>query len=274
MRYVGWSNVTGWQLQKIVDESRRLGVTVAVSLQAQYSLLCRQIEWELVDVCDGEKVALLPWSPLKVRVAALRRCSRPRRGSTACPRTRSHPQGGWLSGKVKRDGSGLEGTRISWAEATGSKMQSHPTLSAFKDDDRVWALLDAMAEMGTAYGASVAQVALRWVLQRRAVTSIVIGVKSVAQLADNLGCLRFALSDAEMARLEALSDIGKPYPYEMVWRVQTGRTRTAATTAAAGAGVAAGGAGASAAPTPAATATATATAAAAAAGAGAGAAAK
>ena len=149
-----------------------------------------------------------------------------------------------FSGKVKRDGSGLEGTRISWAEATGSKMQSHPTLSAYKDDERVWELLDALAEMATAHGATVAQVALRWVLQRRAVTSIVIGVKSVAQLTDNLGCLRFALSDAEMGRLEALSDIGKPYPYEMVWRVQAGRMRTAATTTAAGAGVAAGGAGA------------------------------
>lgn len=39
VRYVGWSNVTGWQLQKIVDEAKRLGVAVCVSLQAQYSLL-------------------------------------------------------------------------------------------------------------------------------------------------------------------------------------------------------------------------------------------
>lgn len=157
------------------------------------------------------------------------------------------PQGGWLSGKVKRDGSGLEGSRISWAEATGSKMQSAPGLSAFKDDERVWALLDALAAIAAAHDATVAQAALRWVLQKRGVTSIVIGVKSVAQLADNLGALKFALSDAEMARLDECSDIGKPYPYEMVWRVQAGRTRTAATTTAAGAGLpaaAAAGAGA------------------------------
>lgn len=154
---------------------------------------------------------------------------------------------------MTRDGGGLEGSRISWAEASGSKMQSHPSLSAFKDDERVWALLDGLKAIADAHGASVAQTALRWVLQKRGTTSVVIGVKTVKQLEDNLGALKFALADAEMAQLDALSDPGVPYPYEMVSRVQAGRTRTPATTWAGGApvpapaptaGGAAGGAGA------------------------------
>ena len=53
-----------------------MGLSPVVSLQAQYSLLCRETEWELQDVCQREGLALLPWSPLK---------------------------GGWLTGKIKRD---------------------------------------------------------------------------------------------------------------------------------------------------------------------------
>jgi len=137
---------------------------------------------------------------------------------------------------------------VSWAEASGSKMQSHPSLSAFKDDERVWALLDGLKAIADAHGATVAQAALRWVIQKRATTSVVIGVKSVKQLEDNLGCLKFALTEGEMGQLDTLSDPGSPYPYEMVWRVQAGRTRTPATTWAGGAPVptpapAAGGAG-------------------------------
>jgi aryl-alcohol dehydrogenase-like predicted oxidoreductase len=76
VRYTGWSNVTGWQLQKIVCESRRLGVTPPASAQLQYSLLERHVELELAAVCANEGVALLPWSPLK---------------------------GGWLAGKHSRE---------------------------------------------------------------------------------------------------------------------------------------------------------------------------
>ena len=124
--------MTGWQLQKIACETRRLGLAPCVSLQAQYSLLCRQTEYELTDVCAGEGVGLFAWSPLK---------------------------GGWLSGKVRRDPAeataALAGSRIEWAEANGIKQQSAPTLSTFKDDERVWSLLGALEEVATAHGPTV-----------------------------------------------------------------------------------------------------------------------
>ena len=101
-------------------------------VQAQYSLLARGIELELTDVCAGEGVGVFAWSPLK---------------------------GGWLSGKVRRDpaeaAASLAGSRIEWAEATSSKLQSSPGLSTFKDDERVWALLSYMQEVAAAHGPAV-----------------------------------------------------------------------------------------------------------------------
>ncbi len=187
VRYTGWSNLTGWQVVKVVAEAKRLGVSPPVSLQEQYSLLCRATEWEVTEACAAEGVALLPWSPLK---------------------------GGWLSGKMARDAPPPEGSRVAVQEAKGAAMQSHPTFSQFAGQERVWALLDGLkavaAEVGG--GATVAQVAIRWLLQKPNVPSVVIGAKNEQQLQDNLGALRFALSAAQMARLDALSAEAPPYP--------------------------------------------------------------
>jgi aryl-alcohol dehydrogenase-like predicted oxidoreductase len=199
IRYYGFSNTTGWQTQLIVDTARRLGVAPPASLQEQYSLLCRQTEWEVTEVCERENVALLPWSPLK---------------------------GGMLSGKVTRETTAApEGSRLAWAESTGAKMQSHPTFSQFKDDERTFAVIDALQAVAKETGATVAQVAIRWLLQKRSVASVVIGAKSVAQLNDNLGAAKVRLTDAQMAALDAASAIPAPYPYEMVTRLQAGRKR-------------------------------------------------
>ena len=65
IRYHGWSNVTGYQAMKIMSECARLGLSPPVSISSQYSLLCRQTEWEVLPVCEGEGIAMLPWSPQK-----------------------------------------------------------------------------------------------------------------------------------------------------------------------------------------------------------------
>ena len=200
VRYTGWSNLTGWQVVKVVAESRRLGIAPPVSLQEQYSLLCRATEWEVAEACAAEGVALLPWSPLK---------------------------GGWLSGKMARDAPPPEGSRVAVQEAKGTAMQSHPTFSMFAGQERVWALLEGAAAVAAEVGggATVAQVAIRWLLQKPNVPSVVIGAKTVAQLSDNLGALRFELTAAHMAKLDALSAEAPPYPYEMVTRLNAARRR-------------------------------------------------
>lgn len=102
------------------------------------------------------------------------------------------------------------------AAANGIKQQSAPTLSAFKDDEGVWALLDELgAVAATRPGATVAHVALAWLLSRRSVTSVVLGVKTVAQLEENLGALALALTPEELSRIDALSAPPAVYPYEV-----------------------------------------------------------
>jgi len=204
IRYYGLSNVTGWQLQLFLSTAQRLGMAPPASLQQQYSLLCRQTEWEVVPVCLRNNVGFLPWSPLK---------------------------GGWLSGKVDRASGIPEGTRIAWAESTGSSTQSGPSYSAFKDDEKTWALIDGLKKVAaeSGGGATVAQTAIRWLLQRPVVTSVVFGAKSLAQLEDNMRAAAGApLSEDHVRLLDQLSHVPAPYPYEMVNRLQAGRRREVA----------------------------------------------
>jgi aryl-alcohol dehydrogenase-like predicted oxidoreductase len=184
VRYTGWSNVTGWQMMKIIAVSKAMGFTPPVSLQAQYSLLCRETEYELTDVCLSEGVGLLPWSGLK---------------------------GGWLSGKMQRGVGAPEGSRVAVVEKSGKPMQSHPSFSQFADDERVWAVLGGLEAIAKEIGSTVPAVALRWLLEKPSVPSIVIGCKTLAQLEGNLQAAAIALTPAHMAQLDALS--AKPLPY-------------------------------------------------------------
>ncbi len=76
IHYVGLSNFTGWQVQKAVDLAEANGWARPVTLQPQYNLLVREVEWEIVPACQASGLGLLPWSPLG---------------------------GGWLTGKYRRD---------------------------------------------------------------------------------------------------------------------------------------------------------------------------
>ena len=64
VNYVGLSNFAGWQVQKAVDVADARNLNPPVTLQPQYNLLVREIEWEIIPVCQAEGLGLLPWSPL------------------------------------------------------------------------------------------------------------------------------------------------------------------------------------------------------------------
>jgi aryl-alcohol dehydrogenase-like predicted oxidoreductase len=202
VRYVGVSNVTGWQFQKIIDMSRELGLNQIVSNQAQYNLLCRSTEWEIMEVCKREGVSCLPWSPLK---------------------------GGLLTGKFKRGmdiPSDSESSRVAWVEADKSRSnQSHPSLQQWADKEMFWQLSDTLTEIAAAHEATVPQVAIAWLLHKPTVASVVIGARNATQLNDNLQAANFTLSKEELDELDEKSKIELPYPYEMVFRLQKGRER-------------------------------------------------
>jgi aryl-alcohol dehydrogenase-like predicted oxidoreductase len=184
VRYTGWSNVSGWQMMKVLAVSAAAGYTPPVSLQVQYSLLCRSTEWELTEVCEREGVGLMPWSGLK---------------------------GGWLTGKMVRGVGAPAGTRVAAIEATGKPMQSHPSFTQFAEDESVWGVLEGLGDIAKELGSTIPAVALRWLLQKPSVPSLVIGCRTMEQLESNLQACAVALTPAHMARLDALS--AKPAPY-------------------------------------------------------------
>ena len=182
VRYVGLSNFTGWQVQKAVAVARQLGLAVPVTLQPQYNLLVREVEWEVVPSCLDAGLGLLPWSPLG---------------------------GGWLTGKYTRDERPTGSTRLGEDPERG--MEAYGTRSV---QQRTWDVVEAVQQVAGARGASMAQVALAWLVDRPSVTSVILGARTLEQLEDNVGAGDLHLSAEETAVLDAASDPAPTdYPY-------------------------------------------------------------
>jgi len=190
--YYGFSNFLGWQLTKAVHLARAHGWSAPVTLQPQYSLLVREIESEIVPASLDAGIGLLPWSPLG---------------------------GGWLSGKYKRDQAPAGATRLGENPERGME-----AWKARNEDPRTWEIVDAVRAIAERHDASDAQVALAWLAQQPAVTSVILGVRSVAQLDDNLAAAGLTLSDDELAQLDKVSSprVGV-YPYGPMARDQRSR---------------------------------------------------
>jgi aryl-alcohol dehydrogenase-like predicted oxidoreductase len=182
IQYVGVSNFIGWQLQKAALLTRHLGLAPIVTLQPQYNLLQRAVEFELTQVCVNEHIGILPWSPLG---------------------------GGWLTGKYQRDSTPTGRTRLGEDPERGMEAYGRRN-----PEERTWRVVDAVRSVAEARGASMAQVALAWLVDRPAVTSVILGARTPEQLDDNLGAAQVHLSAEETARLDAASaPIVDDYPY-------------------------------------------------------------
>jgi aryl-alcohol dehydrogenase-like predicted oxidoreductase len=179
VRYIGVSNWAAWRIAKALGLSAAKGYTRFETLQAYYSVAGRDLERELVPMLTEEKLGLMVWSPLA---------------------------GGLLSGKYAKNATGPEGSRrVSF---------NFPPVH----QDRAWACIDVMREIGDANRVSVAQVALAWLLSKPAVMSIIIGAKTVAQLDDNLAATQLNLTPDDIAKLDAVSALPAEYPGWMLER--------------------------------------------------------
>jgi aryl-alcohol dehydrogenase-like predicted oxidoreductase len=190
--YYGLSNFTGWQLTKLVHLAAALGIPAPVTLQPQYSLLVREIEWEIVPAALDAGLGLLPWSPLG---------------------------GGYLSGKYTRDQRPGADTRL--GDDPGRGMEAWER----RGTERTWQVVDAVQRVAEERGVSMAEVALAWVTDRPGVTSTILGARTTDQLRTNLGAADLHLSPAETAALDEASDLhATDYPYGELGRDQRGRT--------------------------------------------------
>ena len=178
IRYYGLSNFTGWQLTKAVWLARAMNVAEPVTLQPQYSLLARELEWEIVPAALDAGLGLLPWSPLG---------------------------GGWLSGKYKRDERPTGDTRL--GDDPNRGMEAYDR----RGTERTWNVIDAVQKVAEDRSITMAEVALAWVTDRPSVTSTILGARTVSQLETNLRAAGLHLTAAETAALDAASD---PHPVD------------------------------------------------------------
>lgn len=179
VRYLGCSNYFAWQLMKALSISERHHWEKFVSLQAYYSLVAREVEYELVPLCEDQGLGLTPWSPLTA---------------------------GFLSGKYPRGSRSLE---------EGRRTREQKNFLQF-DEDKGYAILDEVQRIARERGVTAAQVSLNYLLRKPAVSSVLIGATRQDQLADNLKSVGWRLSEAEIKRLDAVSEPPRQYPKWML----------------------------------------------------------
>ena len=181
--YLGCSNYAAYRLVDSLWISKTQGLERFVALQAQYSLLTRDLEREHVPLCREHRVGILPWSPLA---------------------------GGFLSGKYRKGQAPPEGSRLEkWKER----------YDRF-DSERNWRVMDAVVAVAEEIDASPAQVSLAWLLHKETVCSVIFGARTVAQLEDNLPATDIALSAEQMKKLDDASSFEFGYPYQFIENIQ------------------------------------------------------
>lgn len=176
VRYVGCSNYSGWQLMKALALAGEHGWPKHIAHQVYYSLLARDVEWELMPLGQDQGVGTIVWSPLSA---------------------------GMLSGKIGRDQPPPEGSRIA---SLGSRAVVMP-------DEQFFDLIDLLRTIAQAHSRPVSQIALNWLLRRPTVASLVIGARTEAQLIENLSASDFELTPDEVTQLDKASARDPVYPY-------------------------------------------------------------
>jgi len=184
VRYIGASNFTPSQLQKAILLSRLNGWASFCSLQAEYSLIVRSTEWELLPLCIEEGLGFLAWSPLA---------------------------GGWLTGKYRKDQPPPPDSRVGRKDRWDDQPEQRAS-------ELTWRVIDKLIEVGEKIGKTPSQVALNWVLNQPGVTAPILGARTKEQLRENMGCTGWELTQEDLQTLNNASSIPLPYPYRFIER--------------------------------------------------------
>ena len=172
VRYIGCSNLAAWQMMKALAISREQRLERFRCTQSYYSLAGRELEREIVPFIADQNLGLLVWSPLA---------------------------GGFLSGKFSRSGGDEAGRRATF---------DFPPINK----DKAFDIIDVLRQIATAHGATVAQVALAWLLAQACVTSVIIGARRMDQLDDNLKAVDLTLTADDLKSLDEVSRLPHEYP--------------------------------------------------------------
>ena len=173
IRYAGCSNLAAWHIMKALGVSALGHLEKFITVQSYYSLVGRELEREIIPALLDQKMGLLVWSPLA---------------------------GGFLSGKFTRQGT-------SEGDSRRSKFTFPPV-----EVEKGYRIVEVLQDVAARRGATVAQVALAWLLHQPVVTSVIIGAKTATQLQDNLGSVDVKLAVEDLQQLDEASSLAPEYP--------------------------------------------------------------
>jgi aryl-alcohol dehydrogenase-like predicted oxidoreductase len=162
VRYIGASSMYAWQFSKALYTSRLRGWTEFVSMQNHINLLNREEEREMLPLCADQGIAVMPWSPL----------------------ARGRLTRAWNETSSRQE-----------TDEFGKKLYTQ-----FPESDRL--IVDQVSAVATARGVPRAQVALAWLLQKKGVTSPIVGASKPDHLKDAVAALSLKLTADEIASLE------------------------------------------------------------------------
>lgn len=178
VRYIGCSNLTAWQTMKALAISEKLNLEKFVTTQLYYSIGARDIEHELVPLCIDQQIGILCWSPLS---------------------------GGFFTGKFRKHNEIPINARRSNKQSASIKYWP-------VDELRGYEIIEHLDQIAKIYGKTIAQTALNWLLHKPAVTSVIIGARTIKQLTENAGATELELSPSDIDYLDEVSKPIDPYP--------------------------------------------------------------
>jgi aryl-alcohol dehydrogenase-like predicted oxidoreductase len=185
--YIGISDTPAWIVSQANTLAELSGWTPFIALQVEYSLIERTPERDLLPMARAFDLGVTAWSPL---------------GS------------GVLTGKYNQRG----------ATSSRAERTRRDVTSFVRVDDQTLAIAAAVQQVADEMRRTPAQVALNWIRQRGDTLIPILGARRLSQLQDNMACLEFRLSDAQMQRLNEVSTIDLGFPHEMLARDDTRKT--------------------------------------------------
>lgn len=177
--YVGISDTPAWQVARMQTLADLRGWAPLIALQIEYSLIERTADRDLLPMAKALGLGVTPWSPLG---------------------------GGVLTGKYRKDdgAAAADGTRRQLIQQNGALT------------DRNFAIADVVGAIARELDQTPAQVALAWTLLEPGVTAPILGVRTLAQLEDNLGALDVVFSDDQRRRLDEVSAVTLGFPHDFL----------------------------------------------------------
>ncbi|HEX5458479.1 MAG TPA: aldo/keto reductase [Steroidobacteraceae bacterium] len=189
VRYLGFSNWSAWKVAAALEIQKANGLAPFTHGQMYYSLVGRDVERDVIPMMRRYGLGLTVWSPLA---------------------------SGFLSGKYTRQSLSDPNNRLSGFD-----------ILPF-DKQRGFELVERLRGIAAAHGASVAQVAIAWLLSRSAVSSVIVGSTKLSQLEDNLKAVAVTLTAAQIADLDAATALSPVYPNFFMENIATDRALLAA----------------------------------------------